>query len=85
MGLPQRQLYGLRALCSPPRAQAPRLLGAAVTDLTELTRHALLARFVDRPNRFVVRCELPNGAVVRAHMPNPGACGSCCTLECSSG
>ncbi len=30
------------------------------------------AAFVDRPNRFLVRCRLPHGEVVEAHMPNPG-------------
>nr|HPK06700.1 hypothetical protein [Aminivibrio sp.] len=29
------------------------------------------ARFIDRPNRFLVRCEL-DGHPVRAFLPNPG-------------
>ncbi len=30
------------------------------------------ARFVSRPNRFVVRAELPGGRCVRAHLADPG-------------
>ena len=30
------------------------------------------ARFVERPNRFVVRCRLRGGRVVEAFLPNPG-------------
>lgn len=30
------------------------------------------ARFLGRPNRFVVRAELESGEEVRAHLPNPG-------------
>jgi sugar fermentation stimulation protein A len=43
-----------------------------VTCLSRLTRDVRLARFVDRPNRFVVHCTLDDGKPVRAHMPNPG-------------
>ncbi|MCP4640375.1 MAG: DNA/RNA nuclease SfsA [bacterium] len=32
----------------------------------------LAAEFVDRPNRFIVRCMLPGRGTVRAFMPNPG-------------
>ncbi len=32
----------------------------------------LKATYVDRPNRFLVRCKLPGTGVVNAHMPNPG-------------
>ena len=35
--------------------------------------HRLLrARFLERPNRFLVRCRLGNGRVVEAFLPNPG-------------
>lgn len=30
------------------------------------------AAFVDRPNRFLVRCRLPGGRRLRAFLPNPG-------------
>ena len=36
-----------------------------------IEQDVLLAEFVDRPNRFVVRCRL-QGRLVRAFMPNPG-------------
>jgi len=32
----------------------------------------LPARFVDRPNRFTVRCRCGSGRLVRAYLPNPG-------------
>lgn len=35
-------------------------------------RELVPATFVDRPNRFLVRCRLGNGRLVRAYMPNPG-------------
>ncbi len=40
--------------------------------LSRLTSNLTVARFIDRPNRFVVRCEAPGLGRVRAHMPNPG-------------
>ena len=30
------------------------------------------ARFIDRPNRFLIRCEGPDGQRLLAHLPNPG-------------
>lgn len=30
------------------------------------------AAFLERPNRFLVRCRMPGGRVVRAFLPNPG-------------
>ncbi|MFB6241022.1 MAG: DNA/RNA nuclease SfsA, partial [Gemmatimonadota bacterium] len=39
------------------------------TDLTP-------ARFLRRPNRFVVHAELGDGSEVRAHLPNPGRLGA---------
>ncbi|PYZ99041.1 DNA/RNA nuclease SfsA [Alteribacter lacisalsi] len=30
------------------------------------------ARFVERPNRFILHCRLPDGEVVRVHLPDPG-------------
>jgi len=35
----------------------------------------LHAAFLDRPNRFLVRCRLANGRKVEAFMPNPGRMG----------
>ncbi|MBN2311632.1 MAG: DNA/RNA nuclease SfsA [Candidatus Hydrogenedentes bacterium] len=32
----------------------------------------LAARFIERPNRFVVRCRVPRRGVVTAFLPNPG-------------
>ncbi len=32
----------------------------------------LRATFVDRPNRFLVRCRLPEGKRIQAFLPNPG-------------
>lgn len=43
-----------------------------MTRLSELTRSVRHAQFVDRPNRFVVRCDLARGDRVLAHLPNPG-------------
>ncbi|MCL4692069.1 MAG: DNA/RNA nuclease SfsA, partial [Candidatus Hydrogenedentes bacterium] len=33
------------------------------------------ATFLERPNRFLVRCRLENGRTVEAFMPNPGRMG----------
>ena len=35
-------------------------------------RELIPAAFVDRPNRFLVRCRLEDGRLVRAFLPNPG-------------
>jgi len=40
----------------------------SITPEGELVR----ARFVDRPNRFVVRAETEDGEILEAHCPNPG-------------
>jgi len=40
--------------------------------LAQLTANLIQARFLDRPNRFVVDCHAPGVGRVRAHMPNPG-------------
>lgn len=40
--------------------------------LTDLAPRPLEATFIERPHRFMVRCQLPSGEVVEAHMPNPG-------------
>jgi len=37
-----------------------------------LSDRILTARFVKRPNRFLVRCHLPREGVVEAFLPNPG-------------
>ena len=34
--------------------------------------HIETARFVDRPNRFLVRCRRPGGGTIKAFLPNPG-------------
>ncbi|RLB63576.1 MAG: DNA/RNA nuclease SfsA, partial [Deltaproteobacteria bacterium] len=44
----------------------------ALLVLSSLTRNLTVARFIDRPNRFIVRCEAPGLGRLRAHMPNPG-------------
>ncbi len=40
--------------------------------LAQLTANLVQARFLARPNRFVVDCDAPGLGRVRAHMPNPG-------------
>jgi len=40
--------------------------------LTQLTANLIQARFIARPNRFVVVAQAPGLGRVRAHMPNPG-------------
>lgn len=46
----------------PPNASSFEPFGAELAD----------ARFLRRPNRFVVRARLDGGPEVRAHLPNPG-------------
>jgi len=40
--------------------------------LLALSDRILTARFVERPNRFLVRCHVPRQGVVEAFLPNPG-------------
>jgi sugar fermentation stimulation protein A len=41
------------------------------TDVLQLER-IQTARFIERPNRFIVRCRIPRRGIVDAFLPNPG-------------
>lgn len=32
------------------------------------------ATFLERPNRFIARCRMPNGSTIESHVPNTGRC-----------
>ncbi len=62
--------------CAPSCRQAgtppiPQGRDGARSGQLHLFDHIIQARFLSRPNRFLIRCKW-NGRTISAHLPNPG-------------